>query len=164
MLLEPLTARFAIHGSALLAKIAVMLAAGLGLGVTAADALGAKLTVTVRPSTVHPGGHYSVSVSGTYDVRARGNVYLLAFIQYNAKACQPTGTAEYRLPGSEWQWDFFPQRGETRSPFDEVVYWTARRHLGTRRICAYMYAQPVTPKTTAEPIVRASASFRNTQP
>jgi hypothetical protein len=147
----------------LLAKIAVMLAAGVGLGVTAVDALGAKLTVTVRPGTVHPGSRYRITVGGSYDVRARGNVYLLAFIQYNGQPCRSTGTAEYRLPSSQWEWDFYPQRGETKSPFDEVVYWKAGPRLGTRRVCAYMYDEPVTPKTTARPLARASASFRNTK-
>ena len=146
-----------------LAKVAVTLAVGLGFGMTASDALGASLTVTVTPAIEHPGSHYRITVSGSYNVRARGNVYLLAFIQYSGQPCRTTGTAEYRLPSSEWQWDFYPQRGETKSPFDEAMYWKAGPRLNTRRVCAYMYAQPVTPSTRAEPIVRASASFRNTK-
>jgi hypothetical protein len=146
-----------------LAKIAVTLLVGMGLGFTAANALGANLTVTVSPGTVHPGSHYRISVSGSYNVKARGNVYLLAFIQYSGQACRSTGTAEYRLPSSEWEWDFYPQRGETKSPFDEVVYWKAGSRVGPRRVCAYMYAQPVTPSTTATPITRTSATFRNTK-
>jgi hypothetical protein len=147
----------------LLAKIAVTLAAVVGLGTMAPDAVGAKLTVTVSPATVHPGRHYRITVSGSYDVGARGNVYLLAFIQYSSQPCRTTGTAEYRLPLSEWQWEFYPQRGETKSPFDETVYWKAGSRVGSRRVCAYMYAEPVTPKTQATPITRASASFRSTK-
>jgi hypothetical protein len=106
---------------------------------------------------------YAVTVSGRYDVRELHSVYLLAFVQYSGRACRSTGTAEYRLPPSEWDWDFYPQRGETRSPFSEVVYWKAGPRLGARRVCAYMYAQPVTPTTTANPIVAASAGYSNTK-
>jgi hypothetical protein len=134
----------------------------VGFGIGAADAVAAKLTVSVSPTTVHPGGHYRITVKGSYDVRARGNVYLLAFIQYSGQPCRSTGTAEYRLR-SEWQWAFYPQRGETKSPFDETVYWKAGSQVGPRRVCVYMYAQPVTPNTRARPIVRTGASFRNTK-
>ena len=161
----------------MLAKIAVTLAAGVGLGVLAGDAMGASLTVSVTPSTVHPRTRYTITVSGTfgvqsrhavkasgaYDVPLRHTVFLLAFIQYGGQACKSTATAEYRLPSSEWDWVFFPQRGETRSPFRVVTGWTAGSRLGSRRVCAYMYTEPVRPTTTARPIARASASYSNTK-
>ncbi len=147
----------------LLAKIAVTLAAGAGLGMLAGNAMGATLAVQVAPGTVHPGSHYTITVSGRYDVPSRGVVFLLAFIQYSATACKATAPAEYQLPVSGWDWAFFPQRAVTRSPFREVVGWKARTRLGPRRVCAYMYAEPVRPTTTARPIARASASYSNTK-
>jgi hypothetical protein len=149
-------------GASLLAKIAVTVGAGLGFGIPTADAMAASLSVTVSPAKVHPGGRYAVTVRGRYDKPARRQApYLLAFIQYSARACQPTATAEYSLPSSEWSWDVYPQRAETASPFKTVTYWKAGPSLGSRRVCAYLYANQVTPSTTAKPLAAASAGFRN---
>ncbi len=154
--------RFGIHGASLLAKIAVIIGVGLGFGMPAADAMAASLSVTVSPAAVHPGVRYAVTVTGRYDKQARRTApYLLAFIQYSARACRPTGTAEYSLPSSEWSWDVYPQRAETLSPFKTVTYWKAGPSLGSRRVCAYLYADQVTPSSTAKPLASASAGFRN---
>ena len=146
----------------LLAKLAVTTAAALGI--LAADAMGASLVVTVTPASVHPGKRYAVTIAGRYDRAARPRPpYLLAFVQYTGRPCKATATAEYALPTSQWSWDFYPQQAETRSPFKNVVYWKAGAQGGARRVCAYLYAQPVSPVTTAPPLARAGASFRNTK-
>jgi hypothetical protein len=153
---------FAIQGAVLLAKIAVTLAAALGGGMLATDATAATLSVSVSPARLHPGLRYVVTITGRYNRRARPRpLYLLAFIQYNGKACQPTATAEYDLPTSEWGWDFYPQQAEASSPFKAVNYWKAGTSLGRRRLCAYLYASQVTPSTTAKPLLTASTAFRN---
>jgi hypothetical protein len=149
-------------GASLLAKIAVMLGAGLGSGLGAADAAAASLSIKVAPANLHPGVRYTVTITGSYAKRARPP-YLLAFIQYGGQSCKSTATAEYALPTTRWSWDFYPQRAETRSPFKSVAYWKAGSRLGSRWVCAYLYANQVTPTTTARPLVWASASFRNTR-
>lgn len=102
-----------------------------------------------------------MTITGTYDRRTHHRTYLLAFIQYSGKRCRATATREYSLPASEWDWDFFPQRAETKSPFKDVAYWKAGSRLGQRRVCAYLYAQAVSPATTARPLVRAGMAFSN---
>jgi hypothetical protein len=146
----------------LLTKIAVTLGIGLGFGVPAADAMGASLSVRVSPAKLHPGTRYSVTITGSYDRRPKAP-YLLAFIQYTGAACRATANGEYDLPTSEWAWAIYPQIAEPRSPFKAVSYWKAGSHLGNRRVCAYLYAKPVTPSTTASPLLRASVAFSNTR-
>jgi hypothetical protein len=141
-----------------------MLGAALGFGMPAAAAMAASLSITVSPARVHPGVRYAVTVTGRYDKQARRRApYLLAFIQYSARACQATGTAEYSLPSSGWSWDVYPQHAETASPFKTVTYWKAGPSLGSRRVCAYLYADQVTPSSTAMPLASATAGFRNTK-
>lgn len=147
----------------MLAKIAVTLGAGLGIGMVAADATAASLNVAVSPAVLHPGVRYVVTVTGRYSRGARTKPpYLLAFIQYSGQACRPAATAEYALPGADWSWDIYPQ-AETSSPFKSVAYWKAGPSLGSRRVCAYLYANAVTPSTTASPLARAGLAFRNTR-
>lgn len=154
--------RFGIHGPVLLGKIAVTLGVGLGAGFVATSAMAASLSVKVSPATLHPGARYVVTITGSYDRHTQPRPpYLLAFIQYGGSACQRTATAEYSLPTSRWSWDFYPQRAEATSPFRTVNYWKAGSRLGNRWICAYLYAREVSPSTTAQPLVRASAGFRN---
>lgn len=141
-----------------------MLAAGLGAGLGAADAVAASLSVRVSPASLHPGTRYSVTISGSYDRHTLTRApYLLAFIQYGGIRCQATAPAEYAMPISRWSWDFYPQRAEAMSPFKSVTYWKAGSRLGNRWVCAYLYAKQVSPSTTARPLVRASASFRNSR-
>jgi hypothetical protein len=145
-------------------KVAVTLAVGIGAGFGAANAAAASLSVKVSPANLHPGGRYTVTITGTYNRRTRTHPpYLLAFIQYGGTACKSTATAEYALPTSRWSWDFYPQRPVIASPFKTVNYWKTGSRLGNRWICAYLYAEQVTPSTTAKPIVAASAAFRNTR-
>jgi hypothetical protein len=133
----------------------------LGSGGVASEAPAASLSVRVAPVRLHPGSRYTVTIRGSYDQRVRRRTYLLAFIQYSGKTCHATATGEYSLPASQWDWDFFPQRAETKSPFKDVAYWKASTRLGPRRVCAYLYAKPVSPTTTAKPLVRAGAPFSN---
>lgn len=144
-----------------LAKIAVIVGVGIGAAWGASDALGASMSVKVSPATVHPGARYVVTITGSYRPIRGHPPYLLAFIQYGGTACKSTATAEYALPTSRWSWDFYPQRAETTSPFKTVTYWKAGSTLGNRLICAYLYAGQVNTQTTAKPLVRATASFRN---
>lgn len=147
-----------------MAKLAVMLAVGLGFGGAAADAAATSLTVTVSPTTLHPGVHYRVTIAGSYTERSHAKPpYLLAFIQYSGKPCQRSATAEYTLPASEWDWEIFPQQAETHPTFKDVAYWKAGSRLGTRHLCAYLYASEVTPSTKAQPLARASTSFSNSK-
>jgi hypothetical protein len=146
----------------LVAKItATTVACVLGSGALAGEATAASLSVRVRPVHLHPGSRYTVTITGTYDVRAHQRTYLLAFIQYSGRPCRATATREYLLPASEWDWDFFPQRAETKSPFKDIAYWKAGTRLGPRRVCAYLYARAVSPATTARPLVRAGTAFSN---
>lgn len=151
-----------IHGAVLLAKIAVTVGIGLGFAMPAADAMGATLSVGVSPAKLHPGTRYVVTITGRYNRRPKAP-YLLAFIQYAGAACQPTATAEYKLPTSEWTWAIYPQIAEPRSPFKAVSYWKAGSNLGSRRLCAYLYAAPVTPSSTARPLVLAGVGFSDTR-
>lgn len=168
------TGAFAIYVAAVLARIGVSLVAAAGLGIGAVNAsavspaLGAtkasavSLAVKVVPSSVHPGGHYTVSISGRYDQRALARPpYLLAFVQYSPSRCRTTATAEYKLPQADWDWDY-QQHAQAKSPFRDTASWAAGPALGTRRVCAYLYAQHISPRSTSKPLVRASASFTNT--
>jgi len=169
------TGPFAIYVAAVLAKIGVSLATAACLGMGAASASGISpplgaasgsgisLAVKVAPSTVHPGGHYTVSITGRYDTRALARPpYLLAFVQYSASRCRATATAEYRLPQAEWDWDY-QQHAQVKSPFRATASWAVGPALGTRRVCVYLYAQHIAPTSTSKPLVRASATFTNTR-
>lgn len=124
--------------------------------------MAASLAVTLTAATVHPGSRYTVTITGRYQKQFHPQApYLLAFIQYSGSPCKATATGEYALPPSEWGWDFYPQRAEPKSPFKTAAYWKAGSRLGTRRVCAYLYADQVSPATEAKPLVRASASYRN---
>ncbi len=152
----------AIYIALLLAKIAVTLGVGLGAAFGAADAVAASLSVKVSPASLRPGMRYVVTITGRDTPPSRSRPpYLLAFIQYGGTACEPSATAEYALPTSRWTWVFYPQRAETTSSFRSVTDWRAGSRLGTRWVCAYLYAKSVTPSTTARPLLRASAAFRN---
>lgn len=153
---------FGINGVFLLAKIAVTVGIGLGFAAPAADAMVPSLNVAVTPAKLHPGTRYVVTITGRYNPRPKAP-YLLAFIQYSAAACRPTATAEYRLPTSQWSWAIYPQIAEPRSPFKALSYWKAGWKLGSRRVCSYLYAAPVTPSTRAEPLARAGIAFSNTR-
>ncbi len=144
-----------------LARIAVTLGVALGSGALAASAVGASLTVSVSPVSVYPGHRYTVSIAGHYG-RRRRPPYLVAFIQYSGRLCRSTAPAEYSLPASEWGFAVLPQ-AERKSPFKSVTYWKASTSLGSRRVCAYLYARRPTPTTTAKPLVRAGAAFRDTR-
>ncbi|HZU49741.1 MAG TPA: hypothetical protein VFA16_21175, partial [Mycobacterium sp.] len=103
----------------------------------------------------------TVTITGHDRLPSRGETpHLLAFIQYSGAHCRRTATAEYGLPSSEWSWLFYPQRAEPHSPFRLVLYKRARTRFGERRVCAYLYRTAVTPATTAKPLVRAGAPFR----
>jgi hypothetical protein len=131
----------------------------------AAGARAASMNVSVAPLTVHPGVAYTVTITGRYDKWAHPRPpYLLAFIQYSANLCKRTATAEYALPSKEWSWDFYPERAEAASPFKSVSHWTAGPRLGTRRVCAYLYAKQISPTSADKPLASASASFVNTRP
>jgi hypothetical protein len=146
-----------------LARIAITLGAAVGLGtlVTGASAASlasaASMTLTVAPATVHPGKPYTVTITGTYNKRAHHRPYLVAFLQYSARACKSTAPAEYALPQQEWSFVIFPQ-AETKSPFKSVTYWKASKRLGYRRICTYLYPGQVGPGTTAKPLAEVGAT------
>jgi hypothetical protein len=141
-------------------KISVIFLAAFALAASSAEARAAWLRVSVSPVKVHPGGPYTVSISGRYDRRAMHRTpYLLAFIQYRPGRCKRTATAEYALPGADWSWDFYPPSTEPRSPFVRVVHWTAESRLGTRHVCAYLYAHKISPISAAKPMAWASATF-----
>jgi hypothetical protein len=130
---------------------------------SAAGAAPASLTATVTPTQLHPGLRYTVTIAGRYERRLRHSPpYLLAFIQYTDRPCRASAAAEYALPGSEWDWDY-RQRAQTRSPFKAVTRWTAGPRLGLRRVCAYLYAGMISPRSRTRPLTRASVSFSNTK-
>jgi hypothetical protein len=141
--------------------VSLVTAAGLGLGATSAAAV--SLAVKVAPSTVHPRGRYTVTITGSYSKRGVARPpYLLAFIQYAGGRCRTTATAEYRLPQSEWDWDY-QQQAQPKSPFRITTSWQASPALGPRHVCAYLYARQISPASTTKPLLRASASFSNTR-
>ena len=150
-----LTRRIAIGALALCGAMAASGASAAGTG-------HASLGVTVAPVSVHPGGRYEVTITGSYDRRfIRTTPYLLAFIQYSGGACQPTATREYNLPSARWSWDFYPPALERASRFTQAARWTAHTLLGTRRVCAYLYAQQIFPQSSVRPVATATAMFRN---
>jgi hypothetical protein len=131
-------------------------------GPSAARVDEASLSISVVPVSVHPGGRYEVTIAGRYNRRViRTTPYLLAFIQYSGGACRRTASAEYRLPSARWSWDFYPPAAEPASRFTRVAHWTAQTRLGTRRVCAYLYAEKISPQTGLLPLATASATFRN---
>jgi hypothetical protein len=129
----------------------------------AAAAPAAQLKVAVSPAALHPHQAYTITITGRYGLVASGAPYMLAFIQYSTASCRRTATAEYRLPGREWDWVFgqVHQQAEVGSPFKAVAYWTAGVRLGGRRVCAYLYWTQISPQSTVDPAATASASFRN---
>jgi hypothetical protein len=152
--------------------------AGAGLLIAAASAAAAttaSLKVSVSPTTVHRGGSYTITITGRYRTKVRHTKYpirpashheipyLLAFIQYSGTPCRKTATGEYSLPTRYWSWVFFPQRPEQRSPFKLVFHERTRTRFGKREICAYLYANRITPQTTVKPIARASAGLVETR-
>lgn len=137
-----------------------LITACAALAVSAPAAAAATLKVTVNPTAVHQNQTYEITISGHYYSRhQRGPSYLLAFIQYSGAPCWSTATAEYRLPVSEWNWLFYPQRSVTHTSFTHVFYEQARTRYGNRRICAYLYPASVNPQTTEKPVVRAGAPY-----
>ena len=123
-----------------------------------------RLNIAVSRTTLHPHQAYTISIMGRYGLLASGPPYMLAFIQYSAASCKPTATAEYRLPGREWDWVFgqVHQQAEVDSPFQAAADWTAGVRLGGRKVCAYLYWTKISPQSTDKPAATASASFRNT--
>jgi hypothetical protein len=61
----------------------------------------------------------------------------------------------------DWSWLVFPPRAVPRTPIKRVFHEEAMTRLGLRRICAYLYARDITPKSKATPLATASARFRN---
>jgi hypothetical protein len=138
------------------------------LGALASTAIAAApkpptLTVRVSPSTVRPGRKYKITISGSYDQKAvRTHPYLIAFIQYSAGACKSTAKTEATLPAKERSWDFDPYQGILVPPsFSRWDGWTAQSRLGTRHVCAYLYARRVSLSSNATPLITASATFHN---
>lgn len=128
---------------------------------SAPTASAATLKVVVDPTTVHRNQTYVITITGHYRHRADpGTPHLLAFIQYSGTVCRATATAEYGLPVGEWSWLFYPQRAESHAHFKNVFYEQAHTRYGNRRICAYLYATAVEPETSAKPVVRAGAPYR----
>lgn len=129
---------------------------------SAATAEAATLSVAVSPATVHQNETYAITIAGRYNRRSlHTSPRLLAFIQYTGNACRSSAMAEYALPTSAWSWVFYPPRAERSSPFRVVIYERARTRFGARRVCAYLYAQQITPTSTAKPLAVASAGYRN---
>jgi hypothetical protein len=150
-----LTHRIAIGALALCGAMAAP-------GTSAAGAGHASLGITVAPVSLHPGRRYEVTITGSYDRRfIHTTPYLLAFIQYSGGACRPTATGEYSLPSAQWSWDFFPPALEPASRFTRSARWTAQTRLGTRRVCAYLYAQKISAQSNVRPLATASATYRN---
>jgi hypothetical protein len=147
----------ALVGAAVICGVMLVAASG------ASAAPGPQLRVVVGPAAVHPHQAYTITITGSYGLVASGAPYMLAFIQYSPAACKGTATAEYRLPGREWDWAFgqVHQQEEVLSPFKAVAYWTSGVRLGGRQVCAYLYATKISPQSTADPIASASAYFRN---
>jgi hypothetical protein len=139
------------------AGIAIACAA---LAASAQIASAATLKVTVAPTTIHRNQTYTITITGHYRHRSDRTPHLLAFVQYSASVCRGTATAEYQLPIGEWNWLFYPQRAETHADFKNTYYEQAHTRYGNRRICAYLYASSVQPQTSAKPVVRAGAPFR----
>jgi hypothetical protein len=148
---------------ATLISVGVICGAMVVAGAGAAAVPAARLNVAVSPAAVHPHQAYTITITGSYGLVASGAPYMLAFIQYSAASCKRTATAEYRLPGREWDWVFgqVHQQTEVRSPFKAVSYWNAGVRVGSRQVCAYLYASAISPQSKDKPIATATASFRN---
>jgi hypothetical protein len=142
-----------------------LLLAGLASGAIAASPKPAAptLTVKVAPTIVRPGQSYKITITGSYDKKALHNqAYLIAFIQYSAGACKPTVKDELALPPANRDWDFDPMKGIVVPPaFIRWDVWKAKRRLGTRQVCAYLYPQRISLTSTATPLVTASATFKD---
>jgi hypothetical protein len=162
--------------SRIVRRVATLTGAGLLVAApTAAAATTGSLKVSITPTTVHRGGSYRITITGRYRTRKshprypippprhHQTPYLLAFIQYSGTPCRKTATAEYSLPTRYWSWLFFPQRAEPRSPFKLVFHERTRTRFGKREVCAYLYANKITPRSTDKPIASASAGLRETR-
>jgi hypothetical protein len=142
-----------------------LLLAGIASGAIAASPkpVAPTLTVKVAPTVVRPGQSYKITITGTYDKKAvHAQAYLIAFIQYSARACKPTAKQEAALPSSGRDWDFYPLKGIFVPPaFLRYDIWKAKQRLGTRDVCAYLYSQRVSLTSDTTPLVMASALFKN---
>jgi hypothetical protein len=142
-------------GSLLAPLVAVPAASALAVTVPTAS-----VTVAVSPAVVHRDQVYTVKITTTYTKRVvTGSAYLVAFLQYSGAACKANARAEHALPPQMWSLDF---AGKVRgSRFTRVDSWRATGITGTRRACAYLYPEKVSPTSGVRPIAVASAAFRN---
>ncbi len=123
------------------------------VGGTAAGAQAATLHVSVKPKTNHPGGSYAVTVKGSVKrAQLKKKPFLIAWIQYSPQPCARTAQKEFKRP----HLTRFITNTIVGTPFHVTRAFTVGP-VGTRRICAYLYAHFVTPAGAAKPIARASA-------
>jgi hypothetical protein len=153
-----------------LRRSALLATAGVALLAPAAwaSARSPSLKITV-PAKVHDGENYQTKIRGTFDTRsAHRTAYLWAFIQYSADPCQATAQAEEKLPSSLISSYFTAGRkkaptgfAEAGSPFVRTDSWRAGNTYGVRHVCAYLYGSRITQASSARPIARADATYRD---
>jgi hypothetical protein len=134
--------------------------AGVCSAATAAGAPAATLKISV-PARVHHGQSYSIKITGSFKKsEVKGKAYLISVIQFSGKPCRATAQLEnqlvaqfYLLSGS--QAGIF----ESRSPFTRIDRFTANT-VGSRRVCAYLYAKLVHATDKTAPIATADAPYK----
>jgi hypothetical protein len=124
-----------------------------------ASASAASLVVTVKP-LVHKGELYSIKVGGSFapqEIAAGQTAYLVTQLQYTHQAC----AARADLEAQRVVLGVFA-RSEKKSPFKASSRYQASA-TGMRRVCAYLYAQPVTASDEIAPIATATAAYRTSK-
>src|SRR5581483_4217714 len=125
----------------------------LCLGGSAAAAQAASLHVSVKPNPTHAGGHYTVTITGSFKrSQISGQPFVLAVVQYSSMPCAATAKGEFSRTGGT----FFVHGSPPRSPFKVTQGFTVGSP-GVRRICAYLYGRVISPSDNATPLARASA-------
>jgi hypothetical protein len=137
--------------------LVVSMTAALCLAGGAAAVQAATLHVSVTPKFTHSGGNYAIQISGTVSpsqAHAKNKPLLLAWIQYSSQSCASTAQTEFtRLHDAK---PIVQARVSGTSFHTKPLGFTAGSP-GTRRVCAYLYAHYIGPKSSATPIARASA-------
>jgi hypothetical protein len=143
-------------------------ARALALGIVVCDVTGAAAaaaattppTVAIKvPAKVHHGEHFTIKITVTYDKQSFTTTpYLVAYVQFTNRPCQPTAKAEHALPTLLRTLDFAGKI--TSSPFVRTDDWKGGG-AGNRRVCTWLYPKPVTPQSSAKPTLTANKSYRN---
>jgi hypothetical protein len=154
MMIHPATRAKALGRRAAVVVLVVLCSASV-----AAAASAATLHISV-PSTVTKGKGYNIKLTGTFSKsEVPHRAFLISVIQYSPQACKATAQEENTL--TKVAQFYFGKKGgifERQSPFQRTDIFTAKA-VGRRRVCSYLYAQQVGPRSTTPPIAKASKPY-----